>query len=114
MFIIKAYEGDGAWALWEADRVSLLGPNQTVEVELDDDGRPQIAGDQIPSTGANDERYVLTPGAVNRLDGSDESPRQVRYMRWIEWDLAGAHTLLVTDGPVFVCNDRGDTVEALR
>jgi hypothetical protein len=110
--IIKAYAGDGQWNLYEGTDVEYLGAGSLVQVtegdhELQRDERFPLTGDDVV--------HFLQTGAV--LDDSHATDGPYRLMRWVKWfdhrDRT-RRTVLITDGDVFICNDRGDTIEALR
>lgn len=112
--IIKAHLGDGVWGMWEAEfDVTFLGHHCFIDVPVGDhdywsDERFPLPGPEglihVHHTEASDDRG---------LDGGD-SPKVGHVMRWVRWRTEGQTHLLITDGPVYICNDQGDTIEALR
>jgi hypothetical protein len=114
--IIKAYAGDGSWNLYEGTDVEYLGPQNYVHVSFPD-GREDggySTDERFPTTG-DDVLHIIHSGAV--LADSHATDGPYRLMRWVKWfdhrDRT-RRTVLITDGPVFICNDRGDTVESIR
>jgi len=110
--IIKAYAADGAWNLYEGTDVEYLGDSNYIQLAEGD--HDLQADDRFPLTG-DDIVHLLQTGAV--LDDSHAKDGPYRLVRWVKWfdhrDRT-RRTVLITDGPVYICNDRGDTVEALR
>lgn len=119
MMLIKHHVGHGAWHLHEAhDGIEYSGPHITFEVYAKSKDGPryqlEVADgsdfwsahlDQIPRHDCEAEVVLLS------LHGNPQRT-YVRLMSWING--SGERELLVTDAPVFVCNEHGDTVEALR
>lgn len=108
--IVKAYSGDGSWELFEAERISFLGQGSAVEVPEDDhafheDGRFPLGWSALHF---RDTREPHRPDP----DSGDVPFRLMRWVMWFDPHDDECH-LLVTDGPVYICNDSGDTVEAL-
>lgn len=111
MMIVKVHDRDATWEMWEADELRFLGPHQVIEVPTKHNDR---AGD---FTYGEDERfpYADTYHVVELFDTDAEGrPVDARFVRWVWWrDVKGEMHLLITDGPVYICNSRGDTVESL-
>jgi hypothetical protein len=110
--IIKAYAGDGAWNLYEGTDVEYLGDSSHVHLTEGDD---ELQTDErFPLTG-DDVVVVIKAGAALNDDREEGGPyRLVRWVKWFDRRDRTRRTVLITDGPVYICNDRGDTVERLR
>lgn len=83
--------------------LTYLHPKQIVEVEVLENGEMDFEGAGIQKT----ERTAVL---VNSKD------KNKVFVRWVEWQHpeTGEHMMLITDRSVFICNDQGDTVEALK
>lgn len=113
MMYVKANTGGGHWDLYEAERISFLGQGSAIEVP--DADHAYSEDDRFP----NGWEYlhllrVHEPLRAPRQDDGDIPPpfRLVRYVRWFDPRADECH-LLVTDGPVFIMNAEGRTIEAM-
>jgi hypothetical protein len=107
--IIKAYAGDGVWNLYEGTDVEFLGDSNYVQLA---EGDPDLQ--HFPLTG-DDVVIVIKAGAALDDNHAKDGPyRLVRWVKWFDNRDRTRRTVLITDGPVYICNDRGDTIEALR
>lgn len=112
--IVKAHLGDGHWGLWEAEfDLTFLGHNCFIDVPVvheENTDHDYWSDDRFPLPGP--EGLIHVHYTQSRDDG--DPPKDMHLMRWVRWYTAGQTHLLITDGPVYICNDRGDTIEALR
>lgn len=112
MMLIKIHRGDDVYEMHEGVRVSFLGQGRAIEIPAEEDHEFSMA-DRFP-VGQNFTHVVYTTPPIEPKDTANH-PR-IRLVRWVEWyhpERDEKH-LLVTDGEVYLCNDRGDTIEALR
>lgn len=115
--IVKAYQGDGRWQLWSATDLEFLG--QPTMIEVPDGDHAYSEDDRFPK-GWEYLHHLRTQDPYEEGESGDsEHPgttRRFRFERWVKWtDPAdGERHILVTDGPVYICNDDGQTIEALR
>lgn len=112
--IVKAYADDGRWDLWEGERMSFLGQGNAISV---DDVEHRYSDDiRFPDGWEYFHLYRIGTPLCDPVTVEDPDPQAFRLVRWVKWfdPREGEWHLLVSDGPVFICNDRGDTVEALR
>lgn len=111
MMLIKAHRGDGVYDLYEADRVSFLTQGCAIEIPA---GHHPFSEDERFPSGWEFCHVVYPDDQVLRPDGPDsEAIRLVRWVQWFHPTREECH-LLVTDGAVYICNEQGDTIEALR
>lgn len=117
--IVKAYTGDGCWEMWQAlGSVQFLGHHTEIAVKVLD---PDIldhdfwADARFPTDDVG--MMMFHPvGQAFCEGGTDQDTTCTRFFGWVKWyDTGASDTLmLVTDGPVYICNDAGDTIEAIR
>lgn len=104
MLLIKAHHpADDSFEFFEAaGDLLFLDGGATVAISAGDDN--SLSDHRFPQAAWT--HVVFTePG----------EPGQSRYVRWIRWrDVGGDSHRLITDAAVYICNDRGDTIEALR
>jgi hypothetical protein len=112
---VKFHTG-GGWRIVDAG-VDVRHIHQHGRIEVPDGdydwGRAIADGDlPLPTTGEWADVIVV---ALTSPIADDKHERPYRLCRWVTWtDHRGGDVLLITDSAVFVCNDRGDTIEALR
>lgn len=112
MMIVKICARDATWEMWEAaDEIRFLGPHSVIEV-------PTQHHDQAGEFcyGEDDRFPYADHYHVIELFDTDAEGRPVpeRFVRWVSWrDVRDQQHTLITDGPVYICNSRGDTVENL-
>lgn len=118
MMLVKVHCGDGVYDLYEAEGLSFLGQGCALEIPAEEDmeerGHRFSVDERFPA-GQDCTHVVYTAPPLAPSDRDAGDPR-IRLVRWVAWYTPGKDEkhLLVTDGPVFLCNERGDTVEALR
>lgn len=106
MMYVKAGTGDGCWQIWGArPDVEFVGRHSMLAVPVDD--HDLWDDDGFPT----DDVHRITFLAVEDPDGDD------RLVRWVKWtdpdDHPDTRRMLVTDGPVYLLDGSGQTVEAL-
>lgn len=106
MMLIKTHLGDGNWVMFEAhSELEYLGNNCAIELTVDDDTN-LWKDSRFPTHGVDEIHCWITP------DTADMNPA---FVGWIKWrDRDWTRHMLVHQHPVFICNDRGDTVESIR
>lgn len=110
MMLVKAARGDGSWELFEAgSELSYLDSHHQISVLATEDYE-YGSDERFPSRSLT---YIFDKGApVLKVKGKDD----VILVRWVRWwcNKRGESMLLITAHAVFICNEQGDTVEALR
>lgn len=126
--LIKAHAGDGIWELFPAagsvrfSDTTLDVPNQDVTFDCsrepdgadDSDRRLDYCVDfHVPHAKWLHHFNVHEHERITR--GAEEPPPERRREHWVYWVNAdGDDHTLITDSVVFLCNERGDTIESLR
>lgn len=110
MFLIKSRTGyRGAWETHEAKGpISHLGNNEVVEVRRRD--FDLLKDERFPSASSMTIHVEEWVG----LDGDTDSTAFVRWVLWQCPDVIGENHMLVTDQPIFICDEHSSTIEALR
>lgn len=105
--IVKAARGNGQWQLWQADfELQFLGHNSGVVVPSTD---PDLWDHEHIPTDDVDRLIFLDPEGWTRKSDAVEM-----MVRWVKWYTSPETHLLVTNGPVYILNDDGQTIEALH
>lgn len=111
MMLVKAARGDGSWEMFEAPSgLSYLGTHNLIAVP--DGDHDFFEDERFPHA---ERIHVLTQDAI--VLGDSTSKQDTILVRWVRWENQDSEPwseLLVSAHPVYVCNERGDTVEALR
>lgn len=106
--IIKTRLNNGAWKVFQGLDVEYLDRRSKIELPsdliVDDILHGEVSG--LPSDW--DTIHVDEPFSTN------DSP--ITMGKWVKWEdpETGEINLLVTCNEVYVCNDEGQTLEALR
>lgn len=113
MMIVKAASGGGAWEMWEATHeLRFLGPQNVIAVPSKHS--PKVGGYAY----GEDTRFPWADShhVIELFDTDAEgNPVDELFVRWVTWrDRNDRPHILITDGPVYICNERGDTVERLQ
>lgn len=105
MLLVKTHVGDGAWKIFEADRdVEWLGSHAMIEIPAHDD-----------HDFWEDERFPTDDTGTLHMPECHVLEVRSRFVHWAKWfDAKGVGHILITSDPIFICNDRGDTIEAIR
>lgn len=100
--LIKHWSTDGSWELHEAKTgtVTYIEPRKPITID---------AGWE-PET---DPRLPYFDVVLIRLSNGRDVPDGPTEVRWVSWENDDTAYLTVTDGSIFVQNDKGTTVEAL-
>lgn len=115
MMFIKAHCGDGVFDVYEGERISFLGQGCAVEIPAEEDAEREgyhFSVDERFPVGQDYTHVVYTaPPLEPERDGN-----RIRLVRWVQWyhPVREECHLLVSDGEIYLLNERGDTVEALR
>jgi hypothetical protein len=115
--IIKANVGEGGWRLFDdASQVEFLDRQSHIVVaEGDHDFK---SDERFPSPSNGDANHLIhvvqlqEPIQNTHFQGYGTEP--YRLMRWVTWRTGTTYHSLITDSEVFILNDQGATVEALR
>lgn len=109
--MIKANIGNGEWKLFQAGTdVEFQSSQKFTDVEPDYD-YDYWSDDRFPKPDEGGRFYVYYPSYEESGQIMDNGRIGVRWVTWVNQD---ARQTLVTDGPVYILNDQGTTVEALR
>lgn len=112
MMLVKAHsndwtEGPACWELYEAHSdLRYLSRDQVIDVPVGDYDFSEDT--RFPYSNITHVTTLHKTDAVGN--------KQPNYhLRWVLWrDADGQLHKLITDAPVYILNDRGDTIEALR
>lgn len=105
--IIKTYTGDGSWDLRQSTgNVRHLGAPNVVSIP--DRNHDFWADERFPTNGVDVLHILVLP------DGKKD--KKGLLVRWVVFTDPTDHQtqMIVANTPIFICNDRGDTVESLR
>lgn len=116
MLLVKALAENDAWEVFEAHKhLRYLGNRYFIEIPIfvndnayleHDIGR--VTTDQLPPADITHFTCLMNPN-----DQDVETTKGLFH--WVTWrDQFDETHRLVTDGPVYICNERGDTIESLR
>lgn len=117
MLLVKHHVGHGAWHVHETfGGLEFTGPHVLTEILASPtggryglstpDGRDFWAAemDRLPRHDLEAEVVLVSLSEEGRT-----------WVRWVSWlNERGERELLVTDAPVYLMNERGNTVESLR
>lgn len=125
--IIKVPDGEGAWSIFEVEKdlrytttVIAFGPDdRLVTFEDFDDPDRHLGREEIDrgATWFEDERFpsAIESTTVHEVAARGKVVDDRVWVRWVSWSDAEDYShMLVTGSPVYICNDQGDTIEALR
>jgi hypothetical protein len=103
---------DGAWVLHQTDtNVRFLGSGSRIEITGED--HDVVEDVNLPRPIDPDGWHTIHTVLTSPVLASSEH-RDHRLCSWVAWTKDGEDHLLITDSPVFICNDEGKTVEAIR
>lgn len=111
--IIKASRGNGQWQLWQADfELQFLGHGTDILVPEDD--HDYWDDDRFPTDDVDMLIHVDDPNGQRAPNAAGHEGRSDVFVKWVKWYTSPNTMMIVTNGPVYILNDEGRTIEALH
>lgn len=111
--IVKAYKGDGEWQLWQADfELQFLGGNTEIWVAEHD--HDYWVDERFPTDDVDMLLHVNDPNGLRAPAKNGDLSEPGVFVRWVKWYTSPQTFMLVTNGPIYILNDEGRTIEALH
>lgn len=110
MLLIKTYAGNGSWDLREAESGLRHLGSHNLEIAKDRD-HDFWADDRYPTHGVTQLHvFVLTADEGGKHDANGA------LCRWVVYTDPNDHRcqMVIANTPIYICNERGDTIESLR